>query len=59
MLLNNTIQNALLLPALRVTSLEDGSIKNNTITTTVAGEAIALENNINVEVRDNNITQPK
>ena len=58
MLLNSTIQTARL-PAVRVTSLEDGSINNNTITTTVAGEVIAFENNNDVEVRDNNITQPE
>lgn len=57
-LLNNTIQNALLLPAIRVTSLKDGSIKGNTIASTIAGEAMILDNNENVDVRDNTITQP-
>ena len=57
MLLNNTIQTDRL-PALRVTSLEDGAVKGNNIITVLAGETIVLENNKNVVIQDNNITQP-
>jgi hypothetical protein len=46
------------LPAIRVTSLKDGSIKGNTLTSTIAGEAISLLNNENVAVNDNTIIQP-
>ena len=54
--LNNTVQTARL-PAIRVTSLKEGAIEGNTITTTVVGEAIALENNQNVKVQNNKVTQ--
>jgi hypothetical protein len=56
--LDNTITTDRL-PAIQVSSLKDGSIRGNTITSTVAGEAIALDHNENVDVRDNTIHQPR
>jgi hypothetical protein len=56
--LDNTIQTAVL-PALRVTSVKDGTIRGNTITAVIAGEATAFGGNENVDIRDNTITQPK
>jgi hypothetical protein len=55
---NNTITTDNL-PAIQMSSVKYGNIKGNTITSTVAGEAISLSNNENVEVRDNTICQPK
>jgi hypothetical protein len=47
------------LPGFHVSSVKDGSIKGNTITSATAGEAISLHDNENVDVRDNTINQPK
>ncbi len=46
------------LPAIHVSSVKDGSIKGNTLTSTIAGEVISLGNNEDVAVSDNTIIQP-
>jgi hypothetical protein len=55
---DNTITTGIL-PAIQVSSVKDGSITGNTITSTIAGEAIKLINNENVAFRGNTINQPK
>jgi hypothetical protein len=47
------------LPAIHVSSVKDGIITGNTISSTIAGEAIKLINNENVALRGNTINQPK
>jgi len=42
-----------------VSSVKDGIITGNTISSTIAGEAIKLINNENVAIRGNRINQAK